>query len=445
MDIFVEPNGADLQQFIDRLAAAGGGTLLLQAGRHVSGPIRLRSDVTLSIEEGATLEFVPDYELYARNSVSVVAEGSDRAYIVAHDVNNIAIIGKGKIVGSAYAFNTGFDETVGTYTPNEKRPRVIVFEDCSNVRLEGVTIEESPMWTVHLVRCNAVIVSGIKVLNNRQLPNTDGIVIDSCIDVKVSEIVISTADDGICLKTSRSEKGIGRCENIDVSDCLVESNSCALKIGTESFGDFRNVRFMRSKVRDSNRALGIFSRDGGTIDSVVFSDIEIDCHETADGFWGSGEPLTITQLDRRPEIPAGVVSNVRVENVTGRSHGPVNLFAERSGGIAGITLRNVQLTMQDGPLGTAKQYDLRPTNVDLSPPKDVEGRGNAWLRGADGKIIGLVDYPGGMPAVFAHNTADLMLDGVDVQRPDPLPKGWNNTALCIDDQSPSPLAATISL
>lgn len=433
MDISVEPNGADLQHFIDTLAAVGGGTLLLQAGRHISGPIRLCSGVTLSIEMGATLEFVPDYELYARNSVSVIAEGSNRAYIVAQDAHDVAISGKGKIVASGGAFNTGFDGTVGTYTPSEKRPRVIVFEDCSNVRLEGFVIEDSPMWTVHLVRCNAVIINGMKVFNNRQLPNTDGIVIDSCVDVAVSEVVISTADDGICLKTSRSEHGIGHCENIDVSDCVVESNSCALKIGTESFGDIRDVRFMRSKVRDSNRALGIFSRDGGAIESVVFSDIEIDCHETADGFWGSGEPLTITQLDRRPEVPAGLVRNVRVENVTGRCHGPINLFAERSGGITGTTLCNVQLTMQEGPLGTAKQYDLRPTNVDLSPPKDVEGRGNAWLRGADGKIIGLVDYPGGMPAVFAHNTADLILDNVEVQRPDPLPPGWNRIALCIED------------
>ncbi|OWV97334.1 polygalacturonase [Rhizobium sp. R72] len=433
MDISVEPNDADLQPYIDRLAAVGGGTLLLQAGRHVSGPIRLRSGITLSLDTGSTLEFVPDYQLYARNSVSVIAEGSDRAYIVAQDVDNIAILGKGKIVGSASAFNTGFDETVGTYTPNEKRPRVIVLEDCSNIRLEGVTIEESPMWTVHLVRCNDVIITGIKVLNNRQLPNTDGVVIDSCVDVAVSKVVISTADDGICLKTSRSEKGTGRCENVDVSDCLVESNSCALKIGTESFGDIRNVRFMRSKVQESNRALGIFSRDGGTIENVVFSDIEMDCHETVDGFWGSGEPLTITQLDRRPEVPAGVVRNVSVENLKGRSHGPINFFAERSGGIAGITLRNVQLTIQEGPLGTARQYDLRPTNADLSPPKGIEGRGNAWLRGTDGRIIGLVDYPGGMPAVFAHNTSDLILEGLDVVRPAPLPKGWNSMALCIND------------
>jgi polygalacturonase len=425
MDISVEANGADLQQLIDRLTAVGGGTLLLRSGRHLTGPIRLGSGITLSFEVGATLEFVADYELYAENSVSVIAEGSDRAYIVAHGAHDVAILGNGTIVASGGAFNTGFDETVGTYTPSEKRPRVLVLEDCSNVRLEGFVIEDSPMWTVHLVRCRDVIVNSMKVFNNRQLPNTDGIVIDSCVNVAVSQVVINTADDGICLKTSRSEKGIGRCEKISVSDCVVESNSCALKIGTESFGDIRDVRFVHCRIQDSNRGLGIFSRDGGTIDSIVFSDIEIDCHETPDGFWGSGEPLTITQLDRRPELPAGAVSNVRVENVRGRCHGPINLFAEASGGIAGITLCNIQLTMQEGPLGTAQQYDLRPTSIDLSPPKDVEGRGNAWLRGTDGKIIGLVDYPGGMPGFFAHNVSGLVIEDVATNRPVPLPRGWN--------------------
>ncbi len=109
MDISVEPNGADLQQSIDRLVSAGGGTLLLQAGRHITGPIRLFSGITLSIGPGATLEFVPDYALYAGNSVSVIAEGSDRAYIVAQEAHDVAITGEGKILASGGAFSTGFD------------------------------------------------------------------------------------------------------------------------------------------------------------------------------------------------------------------------------------------------------------------------------------------------------------------------------------------------
>lgn len=425
MEIFVEAVDGGIQMALDTVAAAGGGTVFLRPGRHSTGALRLRSDVTLHIEEGAVLAFVADYELYSENAVSVYAESSNRAYIVAQDAMNIAIAGKGSIDGRGDAFHTGFDEGVGTFTPVAERPRVIVFEDCTNIRLEDVHITDSPMWTIHLVRCRDIVARGFRVSNNRQLPNTDGIVIDSCSDVTISEAVIRTADDGVCLKTSLSDKGIGRCERIEISDSVIESKSCALKIGTESFGDVSQVRFLRCRIENSNRGLGIFSRDGGKIEDVVFRDIELDCSETPDGFWGSGEPFTITKLTRRPERPAGAVRMVLVENVSGRSHGAVNLFAEEPGGIDGIVLRGIDIKMDEGPLGTAKRYDLRPTNADLAPPKGAQGRGNAWVRGQDGKIVGLFDYPGGLPGVFAQNVTGLELEDIMIRRPEPLPAGWN--------------------
>jgi len=425
MEIFVEAVDGGIQMALDTIAAAGGGTVFLRPGRHSTGALRLGSDVTLHIEEGAVLAFVADYERYSENTVSVRAESSNRAYIVAQDAMNIAIVGKGSIDGRGDAFHTGFDEGVGTFTPVAERPRVIVFEDCTNVRLEDVHITDSPMWTIHLVRCRDIVARGLRVSNNRQLPNTDGIVIDSCSDVTISGAVIRTADDGVCLKTSLSDKGIGRCERIEISDSVIESKSCALKIGTESFGDVSQVRFLRCRIENSNRGLGIFSRDGGRIEDVVFRDIELDCSETPDGFWGSGEPFTITKLTRRPERPSGAIRTVLVENVSGRSHGAINLFAEELGGIEGIVLRGIDIKMDEGPLGTAKRFDLRPTNADLAPPKGAQGRGNAWVRGQDGKIVGLFDYPGGLPGVFAQNVTGLELEDITIRRPEPLPAGWN--------------------
>ena len=431
MEIFVEAVEGVIQTALDTIALAGGGTVFLRPGRHSVSALRLRSDITLHIEEGAVLTFVADYECYSENTVSVYAEASDRAYIVAQNASNITITGKGTIDGRGDAFHTGFDEGVGTFTPVAERPRVIVFEDCTNVRLEGVHIADSPMWTIHLVRCRDIVARGLRVSNNRQLPNTDGIVIDSCSDVTISEVIIRTADDGVCLKTSLSDRGIGRCERIEISDSVIESKSCALKIGTESFGDISQVRFLRCRIENSNRGLGIFSRDGGKIEDVVFRDIELDCSETPDGFWGSGEPFTMTKLTRRPERPAGAIRTVLVENVSGRSHGAINLFAEEPRGIEDVVLRGINIKMDEGPLGTAKRYDLRPTNADLAPPKGVSGRGNAWVRGQDGKIVGLFDYPGGLPGVFAQNVAGLALEDVKIRRPEPLPAGWNQVNIAL--------------
>ncbi|MEJ2003221.1 MAG: hypothetical protein P8X77_17930 [Maritimibacter sp.] len=82
-----------------------------------------------------------------------------------------------------------------------------------------------------------------------------------------------------------------------------------------------------------------------------------------------------------------------------------------------------------GGLTGAQSYDLRPTAADLEADPNAEGRANAWRKGADGRVIGLVEYPGGMPAIFARNVAGLDLQNWQVSRPDPLPDGWNSEAL----------------
>lgn len=348
--------------------------------------------------------------------VSVIAEGSDRGLIVAQGATGISITGEGEIVAPGRAYVAGDDPEVGTWVPAKLRPRVLVLEDCSDVEISDVTIADSPMWTMHLVACRDVRVTGVRVENDRRLPNTDGLVIDSCHDVLVEAVEISTADDGVCLKTTRRAAGIGTCHNVVVRHCRVSSQSCALKIGTESFGDVTGIVFEDCTVIDSNRALGIFSRDGGRISDVRFSRIAVECHETPDGFWGSGEALTVTVVTRRPELPAGAVSGLVVEDISGTMEGAINLVSTVAGGISGARLSRIAITQHPGKLGTARRYDLRPTPADLAPPATASGRANAWTKGADGVVIGLVDYPGGMPGVFASGVEGLATDGVVVER-----------------------------
>jgi polygalacturonase len=381
--------------------------------------------VTLHLEAGAVLAFADSYDAYRDNVVSVVAEGSDRACLVGQGIANCAITGSGTIRAPGRAYIAAEDAEVGTHVPAALRPRVIVLEDCENVVLSGVRVEDSPMWTIHLVACREVRIEGIEVRNDRLLPNTDGIVIDSCSGVAIQHVSIDTADDGVCLKTTRRAAGIGACRNVAVRHSRISSQSCALKVGTESFGDVEGIVFEDCVVTESNRALGLFSRDGGHISNVRFSRIAVDCHETADGFWGSGEAITITVVTRRPELPAGAVSNVVVEDITGHMEGTINLVSTVPGGLSDVRLSRVSLTQRPGPLGTARRYDLRPTPADLAPPTSARGRANAWTKGADGIVVGLVDYPGGMPGLFASGVDDLVLEDVTIVRPPVLPAGWN--------------------
>ena len=418
---------AAIQSAIDRAAAQSGGRVVLRPGVHRTGGLRLGSGVELHIGVGAELVFAPDYDAYASNVVSVIAEGSDRACLLGQGLTGCAITGAGTIRGPGPAYIAGEDMEVGTHVPAKLRPRMLVLEDCADVTLSVVRIEDSPMWTVHLVGCRQMRVDGIAIRNDRLQPNTDGIVVDSSINVAISNVTIDTADDGVCLKTTRRATGIGPCRKVSVRNSRISSQSCALKIGTESFGDVNDIVFEDCEVTESNRGLGIFSRDGGRISNVRFSRITLECHETPDGFWGSGEAITVTTVTRRAELAAGAVTGVVFEDITGTMEGAVNFVSTVPGGIANVQLSRIRIAQQAGRLGTARRYDLRPTGADLAP--SASGRANAWTKDAQGNVVGLYDYPGGMPGLFASGALGLSLEDVEITRPVPLPRDWNTASI----------------
>lgn len=418
---------ARLQAAIDQ-ARNGPVRLVLEPGRHESGGLRLLSDVELHIAEGAELQFIADYAAYEKTRVDVIAENSDRGMIVASDAARIAITGKGRIICDSAAFVIGEDPGMDIFTPADHRPRVLVIERCTDVTLRDVLVSDSPMWTLHFVDTDRVVIDGVRVENNKRMPNTDGLVIDGCRDVAVSNCQIRTADDGIVIKTSPRSDGApsAACRNVAVRHCRIESRSCALKIGTESFADFDSIAFEDCEIVNSNRGLGIFSRDGGAVSNVRFARIALDCHETPSGFWGSGEGICLNTVSRRPHLRlAGAITGVVFEDITGTIEGAINLIAERQGDIAGVVMRNVALDQVPGPLGTGSSYDLRPTPADLEPSEQGVGRQNSWRLGPDGRVVGCVPYPGGLPGLYARNVPDLALDGVTITRPDPLPEGFN--------------------
>ena len=419
----------DLQNALDSAAAAQQ-VLVLEPGVHRCGGLRLPSGLHLVLAEGAVLQLVADYDAYAANTVGVIAEDSDRAALYASNATKLRISGPGRIEAPGPDYINGELAEMGVHLPAALRPRVLVLEHCTDVVLEGFSVAQSPMWTLHMIGCRNLTLTGLTIRNDRRMPNTDGIVIDSCQGVTIRDCDIDTADDGIVLKTGLGpdQAPVGMCADIDVSACTIASRSCALKIGTESHGDFRNIRFADCTIAASNRALGIFSRDGGTVTDVSFARITLDCEETPAGYWGSGEAITVNCVDRRPGKPAGSVQRISFEDITGRMEGAVNLIADGAAGISDVTLRRVHLTQVEGRHG-GTSYDVRPTHFDLLPSKDAGGRANAFVKDEAGNVIGLVAYPGGMPALYAHNIDNLTCEDVGFQRPQPLPAGWHPDAV----------------
>ena len=430
--IDIAPGAAShhLQDEIDKLHASGGGRIRLLPGNHVCGPLQLRSNIDLHLEQDAVLAPLPDHALYAANMSIIRVEGSDRCMILGRQLENVSITGLGTIDGGGRHFVAGADTEAGVHIPLEPRLRTVVLEECRNVRVAQLTLRESSSWTMHLIHCTDVTVDGYKVFNDMKMPNTDGLVLDGCSRVSVTNAVIRTADDGVVLKTCQSLPQ-WHCTDISIANCTIESGSCAIKIGTETFGNVERVSVDNCTLEGCNRGLGILSRDGGEICDISYRNIDLDCHETPFGFWGSGEALTITRLNRRSGVAAGTVRRILVENMTGAQEGAINFYADLAGGIADVTIDRVRLTQRPGALGTGQQQDIRPTEADLQPSKDAAGRVGAWVRDETGRIIGLNDYPDGMPGLFSYNVANLSLSDVEIERPTPLPQGWNPQVVVI--------------
>ncbi|SFT40302.1 Glycosyl hydrolases family 28 [Pseudovibrio denitrificans] len=417
-----------VQQAIDAVHAAGGGQVVLPRGQWVSKALKLKSFVDLHLPTGCELSCSTDYADYEAGKVSVIAEDSDRAFITARDQQGISISGSGTIHGHSdkWCGRDGLFE--GTFWPKMLRPRIVVFENCKDISLTGISIVEAPMWTIHLIACHQVKVESLRILNDMRMPNTDGVNFDSCTDASIFNCVIRAADDAVCVKTCRKEDESlnGPAERIIVSNSILSSKSCALKIGTETYQDVRDVLFTTCTITESNRAFGIFSRDGGDIERIRFSNCTVQCEQTPDGFWGSGEAITINALPRVAGDVPGYVRDVAAEGITGRAQGAINIVGHETQQIENVTLSNIQLSLEAGKFPDAYYLDLRPSPHDVNLLDNPEqGRRNAWVKNEAGQILGLEPYPNGLPGLWLDQANNITCNDVVIHRPETLPKGWS--------------------
>ena len=241
MDLGAKPDGITLctnliQKAVDDCSASGGGTVTIPPGVFLTGTILLKNNVILHLENGAVLLGSAKIEDYEPGNL-----------IRALEAENIGITGNGVIDGQGHMFwiPTGkktFRPGIYTFAHNNPSPGILIhLEGCKNVIIENVTLKGSESWTLHLLGCDEVLVSGIKIRNPLHGPNTDGIDIHACSNVRISDCDIYTNDDAIVLK-NRHPKYYGKaCENITITNCILTTISNGFKIGTESISDFRNI------------------------------------------------------------------------------------------------------------------------------------------------------------------------------------------------------------
>ena len=301
---------------VDRLSQAGGGTLFFPAGTYLTGAIRLKSNITLELEAGATLLFSDNFDDYLP-FMEVRHDGvmmkSFSPLISAMDAENITIKGEGTLDGQGKAWWTEFfriyvdlekngmrelnkyqplwerendvealyaetnEDWHGTLKRRFFRPPFIQPVRCRRVRIEGVKIVNSPFWTVNPEFCENVKVKGVTI-HNVPSPNTDGINPESCRNVHISDCHISVGDDCITLKSGRDAQArrLGvPCENITITNCTMLSGHGGVVIGSEMSGSVRKVTISNCVFDGTDRGIRIKSTRGrgGVVEDIRVSNI----------------------------------------------------------------------------------------------------------------------------------------------------------------------------
>ena len=267
-------NTRSIQFAIDYISQQGGGRLVFDVGRFLTGSIHLRSNVTLHLQEGAVLVGV-------MNPLDYDKEGFT-ALILAHDQRNIAITGKGVIDGQGRQVARNVVDLIhkglikdafrNDRPEVESRPMLIYFRNCENVLIKAVTIRNAAAWVQTYDQCKKLNLDSITV-DSRAFWNNDGIDVVDCDSVSISNAYIDAADDGICLK-SHDAKSL--CQNVLIRNCVIRSSASAIKFGTASLGGFRNIYIVNIKVFDTYRsAIALEAVDGGSIENVEVDSLQV--------------------------------------------------------------------------------------------------------------------------------------------------------------------------
>ena len=249
-------NTQSIQSAIDAANKNGGGRVIIPAGKFLSGSIVLKSNVELHLLKGAVLLGSTEFNHYFKIK---------RLYslILADSQHHIAITGEGEIDGQGRKlalhvdslFHAGqIDSSYYNFVemrPNyHVRPHLIEFVDCQHIQVRNVTLKNAAFWVQTHDRCENIIIDSVHTDSDAYW-NNDGIDIQDCKNVRITNCFVNAADDGICLKSQSPDHF---CDSIYIANCTVRSSASAIKFGTVSHGGFKNITIENIKVYDTFRS-----------------------------------------------------------------------------------------------------------------------------------------------------------------------------------------------
>ncbi len=410
-----------IQAAIDSCGRAGGGTVFLGPGAYLSGALSLRSHVTLHLDVGATLLGSDDPADYP--VIHARWEGADQPtyapLIGGRGLERIAVVGRGTVDGGGAAWWKRLRERTLAYP----RPRLISFEACNDVLIEGIQAVNSPSWTVTPVRCDNVTVDKVTILNPADSPNTDGINPDSCRNVHITNCHIDVGDDCITLK-SGAENGDPTyrtaCEDVTIANCTMVHGHGGVVIGSEMSGGVRGVVIANCVFHGTDRGIRLKSRRGrgGGVEDIRITNIVMEnvlCPLTmnlyyACGVWGD---TTVADKARQP-VSAGTprFRHIRVSHVTARR---ARYAAGFMYGLAEMPLEDISLS----DVTVSMAQDAEPGHPEMADDIEQMQQGGLLVRNARGLRLHDVEIRGQRGAAFMlAGVADVEIAGCGTPTPD---------------------------
>ena len=439
---------AAVQKAIDACHDAGGGTVLVPPGEFVIGTVRLKSNVHLHLAPGSVLKGSANLDDYG-------GAGGGRGLFVAEDVANVSVTGFGRVDANGTVFHDPGTPHVGlerdydvTFTRQgqdfmherfgfedgpiafTRRPGMtFAFFHCENVTLRDLTIADSPSWSVRFAYCDGVTVDNLKIRNNPLVPNSDGVHFTTSRNARVGNcdfrcgddaLIVATWQDGDPPDVSKYRHGnkAGLSENVTVTNCVLRSRSAGIRVG---YGrePVRNLTFDNIVIDESNRGIGVFSREpGADVSNVLFSNIVITTRIHKGHWWGKGEPIHVSTLPRFEGKGTGTIRNVRFRNVIAESETGMVVWGSASNPIENLELSDVQVRIGESPIHEiyGGNFDLRPTSrFDTSVFKhDIPA---LFARHVKGLRIDRtrVEWRGALPAFFTHGLEAEDVEGLVVR------------------------------
>jgi len=419
---------AAIQKAVDACHDARGGLVYFPPGDYLTGTIRLKSNVTLYLDAGATLwgsRELADYE--------------PRYLVYAEDATRIAVMGPGRIDGNGNTFwrKKTPEEIQQYYTIRVEGGRVaqhfmealerpgpmLEFHRCTDVRIYDVLLTTSPLYTVHPVNCDSVFIRGVTVRNPLEGPNLDGIDPDGCTNVLISDCNVSTADDAICIKNN-DELGLGRVSrDITVTNCVIETTCNSLKVdeGRPTAG-FENIVFSNCVLHcaaapDERRTISGIHVDvgygGARLSGVMISNISMRNVRSAffirnHGYAGLG-----------PATSPGHIRDIVIDNVYATGHTLTSAITGLPGhDVEGVSISNIEISTKEhgGSELAAKEVPESPGDYpEVTMFRRLPSYG-LYCRHVKGLKLHHVDFrleePDLRPALLCDDVKNLDIDGL---------------------------------